>query len=82
MSEPRREDKIRDGQQAERILNDPVFQRAVEQTEEKYVREWKTSEDPAERERLHARVNGLQDIVQQLHRIVNGATWERHEQAK
>lgn len=63
-------DEIRDGRTAARILNDPVFQRAVQEADDEIVAEWRRADGAIERERAHADQAALRRVVRQLEVIV------------
>lgn len=72
-------DTVRYGNVAQRILKDPVFVDALADLETEYIDRWKQSEDPDERERLHAQVSVLDDVVKQLKIFVDRAEQEKRD---
>lgn len=73
-------DKIKEGNVARRILEDDVFQKAVDTADERFVEEWRTAEDVDGRERAHAKQEALQAVVEQLKVIVDRGEFEEHQQ--
>lgn len=65
-------DEIQDGHTAQRILDDPVFQRAVQMADEDFVQQWRFAKTPEGRERAHALQAALAEVVRQLEIIVGG----------
>lgn len=65
-------DVVQDGRTAERILNDPVFQRAVDRAKEHFVEEWMNATTIEGREKAHGAVVALARVVQQL-KVIEGA---------
>lgn len=73
---------IQAGRQAERMLDDEVFQRAVQRADENYVQEWRESATVDERERAYMKQKVLHDVVKELRGIVNRGTYAEHEKEK
>lgn len=74
------EEIVRQGKQAERILNDPVFARAVRDADERFIMAWKEAEgDPDRRENMWQRQAALGQVLQQLTVIVNNAHVEQNK---
>lgn len=63
-------DEIQAGQQAERILNDPVFQMAVQQLDADIVQKWREAGTPEEREQMHALQVALDALITQFGIII------------
>lgn len=59
-------DVRRMGDQAERLLRDEAFQKAVELCEERITARWRAGETVGDRERAHAEVRALRGIVAEL----------------
>lgn len=70
------EDAIREGYAAERILNDPVFQKAVEAADETFVAEWRRAETSQGRERAHAMQAALARVVEELEILMGRRDFE------
>lgn len=64
------DDLFVDGREAERLLNDPTFQKALARLEKKYVDTWKLEKNAATREHLHACVKALEGIQGELRIMV------------
>lgn len=73
---------IQAGRQAERMLDDEVFQRAVQRADETYVQEWRESNTVEARERAFMKQKVLDDVVKELRGIVNRGTYAEHEKEK
>lgn len=73
-------DAIEKGNQAQRILNDPVFQEAVQAADEQFIHDWRSAHTVEGRERAHARQAALQAVVQELEVIIGRADVERSRQ--
>jgi hypothetical protein len=70
-------DVIEKGHQAQRILNDPVFQEAVQAADDQFVYNWRNAPTIEDRERAHAMQAALQAVVQELEVIVGRADMEK-----
>ena len=70
-------DKERREREAQRILDSPVFQEAVERAEQQTVKEWRAAETQEEREQLHGRINGIPVIQRQLRVLAGDKAWEK-----
>lgn len=73
-------DKIKEGNVAQRILNDDVFQKAVDMADEMFVDEWRRAETTEERERAHAKQAALVEVQDQLSAIMDRGEVEKHQQ--
>ena len=62
---------IAEAQEAERLLNGPVFTKAYAATREHFIREWQEAKDVASRELAHAKVAGLAEVQRQLRRTIS-----------
>jgi len=62
---------IAEAQEAERLLNGPVFTKAFTATQEEFLREWLAAEDIAGRELAYAKVLGLKEVQRQLRRTIS-----------
>lgn len=63
-------DEIKDAAVAQRIVDDPVFQRAAEQADDTFVSEWRDAPTIEEREQAHAKQAALQEVIRQLRSII------------
>lgn len=70
------EDAIREGYAAERILNDPVFQKAIAAADEAFVSEWRRAETPQGRESAHALQKALARVVEELEILMGRRDFE------
>ena len=69
-------DTVQDGLAAARILEDPVFQRAVAMADERFVALWRQADTPEARERAHALQAALGQIVNELEVLVGRGEFE------
>lgn len=69
-----REQAIRDGQAAERLLADEMFQRVLQQVEENFTKAWLLADDFEKRELCHSRVRALEDIRSELRVLADRGT--------
>lgn len=72
-------DTVQEGRTAERILNDPVFQKAVQMANARVIEEWRMSETKEERERYHALLDGPGLVEKQLEILAQRAEWESED---
>lgn len=72
-------DPVQEGQVAQRILDDPVFQRAFAEADRRFVDEWRDAETVDVRERAHAKQAALEEVIKQLRTIVGSG---EHEAAR
>lgn len=70
------EQTIQKGRVAERILEDDVFQEALDMADERIIEEWRSAETTEERERAHAQQAALTVVVNQLRILADRARWE------
>lgn len=59
-------DKVKEGRVAARILADDVFRKAVDMAEESIITEWRNANDVEVRERAHAKLGALEEVLHQL----------------
>lgn len=71
------ETRVRQGQQAQRILKSPVFRRAVKEADEAFVAAWREATDPEDREAMWARQAALEQVLHQLRAIANDGIVEK-----
>lgn len=71
-------DEVQEGREAQRILDSPVFQKAMEMADEQIVTEWREAETQEEREQSHAQQAALPIIKRQLRVLAGRAKW--HEE--
>lgn len=71
-------DEVKQGREAKRILDSPVFQRAIEMTEDQIIQEWRDAETVEERERYHALQEAPSIVKRQLRVLAGRAEW--HEE--
>lgn len=67
-------DAITAGHHVERFLGDEVIQQVMLEQRQVYFSHWMQSNDPAERERLHARARALDDLVTSLQAVADAGT--------
>lgn len=72
------QNKVYEGQNAERILDHPTFKTAVETLENEYIRMWKatTGDNASEREACFFAIRMLGEVVGSLQSIVNDGKME------
>lgn len=51
-----------DGREAERLLNDPAFAKAMQRMENDTVRDWKAATTKEKREELHATIRAIRGV--------------------
>lgn len=76
------QERITLGTHAERLMEDPAFAAACEAAEEKITSEWKTSQSVEFRERAHAQMTALYEIVTQLGVLIGDAEMAKAERDK
>lgn len=62
---------------AQRILNDPAWQEAVESLHRFYYDSWRNA-DKAEREVIGARADVLDDVIREIESFLNVPSGDRH----
>ena len=67
--------RVQRGNDAERVVMDPVLLEAFADLEQQYTNEWKSSkvDDMVNREQAYARVTALTDLKRQLQSYVDDA---------
>ena len=69
---------IRDGKEAERILDSPVFRGAIQDVTGALLQRWKDATDMETREKAHAYMTALDSVVAQLRIVMqNGEIEEK-----
>ena len=73
MARTPREERVRKGNAAERLFNDPVIQEAFEKLENKYNGAWVSSglEDSQKRETLYLSLRALSEFKLELESMMN-----------
>lgn len=70
-------DVVRDGERAARILEDPVFQSAVQMVDDQIIEEWRAAESVEERELAHSLQLALAEVIRRLEVIVGRGEMEK-----
>lgn len=68
------EQRIRRGESAKQLLNDPLLSETFDALEAYYITTWKRSDDIEEREKMHAQLHALWDIRQEIDRYITDGT--------
>ena len=68
------------GAQAERLMTDPVFRRAVSDLESQITETWKAATTLEAREQAHAEFTGLHSVVRQLRSYYDAAQLRQHRE--
>ena len=79
--EPRQvpvDDVLARGKQAERLLKDPVLTEAMQEAERDLLIEWRASDDPEEREALHAELAFPDRLLRMLNAMVQDGEVLQH----
>jgi hypothetical protein len=58
------------GQAAQELMNNPAYQDAFKRLTERYCHSWMVEQDQVKRELLHARVQVLQGVLDDLHELI------------
>lgn len=66
-----KEQEVRRGQRAQDLLTDEVLGLAFKACEDKYRREWLSTDDERRQYAAWAKTHALEEVRQELHRIVN-----------
>lgn len=69
-------DPVRKGKNAERILDDDVFQEAVATLDANIIQEWREALTEDARERAHVKQAVLEQLVGELRSIMNDGVFE------
>lgn len=64
-------DTVREGRIARRMLEDDVFERAVDRADETFVEQWRSADTMEEREQAHAKQAALAEVIRQLRIIAD-----------
>ncbi len=59
------------GEEAGRLLQDPVFVSAFDEIRERFIREWEKADSVPDREMCWAKVTGLGEVRRQLRRVIS-----------
>jgi len=65
--------------QASVVLSNPVFEETIKTLEDGLTAEWKSSEDPNQRELCWLRLQALHSIIEQLNAFVHNDKIENYE---
>ena len=65
-------DPIRDGLDAQRLLDDPVFRGAVAKVDADLVKEWRVATTKKDREQAWAKQAALDEVIRRIRVIVEG----------
>lgn len=68
------------GRQARRLMDEPAFERAVSEVEQDIVAEWKSADMVGGREKAHAKMQVLFDLVEQLAAIYGAGLMEEEKE--
>lgn len=71
-------DPITDAQRAQQILDDEVFQAALDALDDEYVDEWRHSSSLEARERAHVKQEVLGEVTLALERIMSDGLIAQH----
>lgn len=68
------EQQVTAGQQAERLLQDPIFREALIKVEKKYIDQWRASklEDNLQREKAYCLLRALSDVFKEIQMVIDG----------
>lgn len=73
------QEDIRRGRRARKILEDPVFQEALEMADAQIIDEWRDADTTEEREHYHAQQEALPIIERQLRVLAGAVEWSEEQ---
>lgn len=71
-------DPVQDARVAQDILDNVVFQAAVEAVDAKIIEEWRTAPHFGDRERAHIKQEILPDVLQALKKIISDGVYQEY----
>ena len=77
-------EEIRNGQEAQRILDSEVYKNAMQKLSDGYMSQWVNSRpnDVAERERAYTKLQILADFVNEIKTVMQTGQMAKHERVK
>ena len=71
-------DKLEKARHAQRLIDDDVLQDAFREADDNFVRAWRDSEKPEQREQLWYQLHALAEVQRVLRSFVDRAAVEEH----